>query len=100
MFSPNPHTAYYALLSLESIVKNCGPPIHEEVSTKASCEMFTNLISTSQHENVKNKMLELIQVSYQDDFKTSRNQAMNFYFYRFGHTLFVTTTNIEPLRTR
>lgn len=61
MQSPNPHTAYYALLSLESIVKNCGPPVHEEVSTKASCEMFTNLIETTPHENVKNKMLELIQ---------------------------------------
>lgn len=61
MQSTNPHTAYYALLALESIVKNCGPPVHEEVSTKASCEMFTNLIETTPHENVKNKMLELIQ---------------------------------------
>ncbi|XP_063696847.1 hepatocyte growth factor-regulated tyrosine kinase substrate [Culicoides brevitarsis] len=61
MQSTNPHTAYYALLSLESIVKNCGPPVHEEISTKASCEMFTNLIETTPHENVKNKMLELIQ---------------------------------------
>lgn len=59
--SQNPHTAFYALLVLESIVKNCGALIHDEVATRENCELFTQLIETTPHENVKNKMLELIQ---------------------------------------
>lgn len=61
MFSSNPHTAMYALIVLESIVKNCGAPIHDEISSKTNCEMFSSLIAQTGHENVRNKMLELIQ---------------------------------------
>lgn len=61
LLSQNPHTAYYALLVLESIVKNCGAPIHDEITTKENCEVFTQLIESTSHENVKTKMLELIQ---------------------------------------
>ncbi|XP_059618013.1 hepatocyte growth factor-regulated tyrosine kinase substrate [Phlebotomus argentipes] len=61
MLSPNPHSAMYALILLESVVKNCGAPVHEEISTKVNCEMFTNLVNNTPHENVRNKMLELIQ---------------------------------------
>lgn len=59
--SPNPHTAYYALLCLESVVKNCGSPIHDEIATRENCEAFSQLIEQTPHENVKAKMLELIQ---------------------------------------
>lgn len=61
MQSPNPHTALYSMLVLESVVKNCGAPVHDEISTKENCEMFSSLIETTPHENVKSKMLELIQ---------------------------------------
>ncbi|XP_055636546.1 hepatocyte growth factor-regulated tyrosine kinase substrate [Toxorhynchites rutilus septentrionalis] len=61
MFSTNPHSALYALLVLESVVKNCGSPIHDEISNKANCEMFQNLVNNTQHEEVRAKMLELIQ---------------------------------------
>lgn len=61
MFSPNPHTAHYALLVLESVVKNCGAPIHDEISNKTNCEMFQSLVNSTQHEEVRTKMLELIQ---------------------------------------
>lgn len=61
MQSPNPHTAYYALLVLESVVKNCGAPIHDEIATKENCEMFSSFIETTPHENCRAKMLELIQ---------------------------------------
>ncbi|XP_053694117.1 hepatocyte growth factor-regulated tyrosine kinase substrate [Sabethes cyaneus] len=61
MFSANPHTAHYALLVLESVVKNCGAPVHDEISNKANCEMFQNLVNNTQHEEVRTKMLELIQ---------------------------------------
>lgn len=61
MISQNPHTALYALMVLESAVKNCGAPIHEEIASKANCESFAELVRTTPHENVRNKMLELIQ---------------------------------------
>lgn len=62
MNSANPHSAAYALLVLESIVKNCGSPVHDEICTKESCEWFTNYIETTAHEKCKAKMLELMQV--------------------------------------
>lgn len=61
MFSPNPHTALYALMVLESVVKNCGAPVHEEIANKANCEIYAQLVQTTTHENVRSKMLELIQ---------------------------------------
>lgn len=61
MSSPNPHSAYYSLLVLESVVKNCGTPMHEEVFTREHCEMFSALIDNTQHDNVRQKLLELIQ---------------------------------------
>uniref|UniRef100_A0A182NGM2 Hepatocyte growth factor-regulated tyrosine kinase substrate n=1 Tax=Anopheles dirus TaxID=7168 RepID=A0A182NGM2_9DIPT len=61
MQSPNPITAMYALLALESIVKNCGTPVHDEIANKANCELFQNLVNSTKHEEVRAKMLELIQ---------------------------------------
>lgn len=81
MLSSNPHTAFYSLIVLESIVKNCGKsspnlflsnliccvilskgsPVHDEIATTTNCEFYSNLINTTKHENVKNKLLELIQ---------------------------------------
>ncbi|KAH8267432.1 hypothetical protein KR018_001929, partial [Drosophila ironensis] len=62
MNSPNPHSACYSLLVLESIVKNCGAPVHEEVFTKENCEMFSSFLETTPHENVRQKMLELVKM--------------------------------------
>lgn len=53
LLSPNLHTAYNALLVLESVVKNCGAPIHDEIATRENCEIFTQLIESTPHENVK-----------------------------------------------
>lgn len=61
MFSPNPHTALYALMVLESVVKNCGAPVHEEIAHKSNCETFAQLVQSTTHDNVRSKMLELIQ---------------------------------------
>lgn len=61
LLSQNPHTAFYSLLVLESVVKNCGSMVHDEIGTKENCEIFSLLIETTPHENVKGKMLELIQ---------------------------------------
>lgn len=61
LYSPNPHQAMFALLTLESVVKNCGSGIHDEVTSKAFCEMLRDLVKITQHENLRNKILELIQ---------------------------------------
>lgn len=59
--SPNPHTVLHALLVLECMVKNCGAGVHEEISCKANCEFLYNLIRSVTDDNVKQKILELIQ---------------------------------------
>ncbi|XP_031354066.1 hepatocyte growth factor-regulated tyrosine kinase substrate isoform X2 [Photinus pyralis] len=61
LYAPNPHTALYALQVLESLVKNCGNVIHEELTLKVNCDMLHDLAKTTQHENVRQKLLELIQ---------------------------------------
>ncbi|XP_018399484.1 PREDICTED: LOW QUALITY PROTEIN: hepatocyte growth factor-regulated tyrosine kinase substrate-like [Cyphomyrmex costatus] len=61
MINSNPHVALYALLVLESCVKNCGSLIHDEVATKQYMEQLKELVKTSPHENVRLKTLELIQ---------------------------------------
>ncbi|CAG9094633.1 unnamed protein product [Plutella xylostella] len=61
LYSQNPHQAMFALLTLESVVKNCGSGIHDEVASKGFCEMLRDLVKTTQHENLRNKILELIQ---------------------------------------
>ncbi|CAG9584732.1 unnamed protein product [Danaus chrysippus] len=61
LYSQNPYQAMFALLTLESIVKNCGSGVHDEVASKAFCEMLRDLVKTTQHENLKTKILELIQ---------------------------------------
>ncbi|ERL89216.1 hypothetical protein D910_06590 [Dendroctonus ponderosae] len=59
--SPNPHTSLFALSCLESMVKNCGVLVAEELTTKANCEFLHDLVKNTPHENVKQKLLELIQ---------------------------------------
>ncbi|XP_033335667.2 hepatocyte growth factor regulated tyrosine kinase substrate [Megalopta genalis] len=61
MTNDNPHVALYALLVLESCVKNCGTLIHDEVGTKQYMEQLKELVKTTTHDNVKMKTLELIQ---------------------------------------
>jgi growth factor-regulated tyrosine kinase substrate len=61
LFSPNQHTALYALLVLESMVKNCGYPLHEELTMRPFCDTLYELAKTTTHENVRQKLFELIQ---------------------------------------
>ncbi|XP_077980543.1 hepatocyte growth factor-regulated tyrosine kinase substrate-like isoform X2 [Glandiceps talaboti] len=60
MHDRNPHVCLYSLQVLESVVKNCGTQIYEEVATKAFMDEFRELIKTGS-DQVKNKILELIQ---------------------------------------
>ena len=57
----NPHVATFALLVLESVVKNCGHLVHDEIATKAFMEQLQELVKTTTHDQVKAKVVELIQ---------------------------------------
>uniref|UniRef100_A0A1A8HUX6 Hepatocyte growth factor-regulated tyrosine kinase substrate n=2 Tax=Nothobranchius TaxID=28779 RepID=A0A1A8HUX6_NOTKU len=56
----NPHVALYALEVLESVVKNCGQTVHDEVASKQTMEELKELLKLTEP-NVKNKILYLIQ---------------------------------------
>uniref|UniRef100_A0A8D0CG07 Hepatocyte growth factor-regulated tyrosine kinase substrate n=1 Tax=Scleropages formosus TaxID=113540 RepID=A0A8D0CG07_SCLFO len=57
----NPHVALYALEVLESVVKNCGQTVHDEVANKQTMEELKDLLKKQTEPNVKNKILYLIQ---------------------------------------
>lgn len=59
---PNPYTAAYALLVLESMVKNCGHLVHDEVATREFMLELKDLVKNSKTEKVSSKILELLQV--------------------------------------
>ncbi|XP_069608627.1 hepatocyte growth factor-regulated tyrosine kinase substrate isoform X6 [Ranitomeya imitator] len=55
----NPHVALFALEVLESVVKNCGSTVHDEVANKQTMEELKELQKVEP--NVRNKILYLIQ---------------------------------------
>ncbi|RXM37445.1 Hepatocyte growth factor-regulated tyrosine kinase substrate [Acipenser ruthenus] len=55
----NPHVALYALEVLESVVKNCGQTVHDEVANKQTMEELKDLLKSEP--SVRNKILYLIQ---------------------------------------
>nr|XP_060620370.1 hepatocyte growth factor-regulated tyrosine kinase substrate isoform X3 [Anolis sagrei ordinatus] len=57
----NPHVALYALEVLESVVKNCGQTLHDEVANKQTMEELKELLKRQVEANVRNKILYLIQ---------------------------------------
>ncbi|KDR10856.1 hepatocyte growth factor-regulated tyrosine kinase substrate isoform X2 [Zootermopsis nevadensis] len=61
LYNANPHIAMFGLQVLESCVKNCGNLIHDEIGTKQYMEQLRDLVKSTSHDDVKNKVLELIQ---------------------------------------
>lgn len=57
----NPHVALFALEVLESVVKNCGSTVHDEVANKQTMEELKELQKRVVEPNVRNKILYLIQ---------------------------------------
>ncbi|XP_034645504.1 hepatocyte growth factor-regulated tyrosine kinase substrate isoform X4 [Trachemys scripta elegans] len=57
----NPHVALYALEVMESVVKNCGQTVHDEVANKQTMEELKELFKRQVEVNVRNKILYLIQ---------------------------------------
>lgn len=46
---------------MESVVKNCGAPVHGEIATAQFMEEMRELVKQSNDEKVKGKVLELVQ---------------------------------------
>lgn len=46
---------------LESVVKNCGSPIHEEVASKAFMDELREMVHKTTNDKVRAKVLELTQ---------------------------------------
>ncbi|KAL4648717.1 hepatocyte growth factor-regulated tyrosine kinase substrate-like isoform X1 [Arapaima gigas] len=57
----NPHVALYALEVLESVVKNCGQTVHDEVANKQTMEELKEIIKKQAESGVRDKILYLIQ---------------------------------------
>ncbi|XP_068119791.1 hepatocyte growth factor-regulated tyrosine kinase substrate isoform X7 [Hyperolius riggenbachi] len=57
----NPHVALFALEVMESVVKNCGSTVHDEVANKLTMEELKELQKRAVEPNVRNKILYLIQ---------------------------------------
>nr|CAG4647016.1 EOG090X05AE [Megafenestra aurita] len=60
-YNQNPYVALYALQVLESVVKNCGSPIHEEVASKAFMDELREMVHKTTNDKVRAKVLELTQ---------------------------------------
>nr|CAB3252711.1 hepatocyte growth factor-regulated tyrosine kinase substrate L homolog [Phallusia mammillata] len=74
----NPHVLFFALDVLDITMKNCGEAMHTEVLTESFLEQIKELVKSSSSENVKNKLLEMIQLwglAFKDksDFKVATN---------------------------
>ncbi|XP_069785782.1 hepatocyte growth factor-regulated tyrosine kinase substrate isoform X2 [Narcine bancroftii] len=57
----NPHVVLYTLEVLESVVKNCGQTVHDEVANKQTMEDLKELLKKQTETNVRTKILQLIQ---------------------------------------
>uniref|UniRef100_A0A8C9LFK2 Hepatocyte growth factor-regulated tyrosine kinase substrate n=1 Tax=Pavo cristatus TaxID=9049 RepID=A0A8C9LFK2_PAVCR len=57
----NPHVALYALEVMESVVKNCGQTVHDEVANKQTMEELKEILKRQVETSVRSKILNLIQ---------------------------------------
>lgn len=51
-----------SLLVLETVVKYCRPIVQEEIVKESNCEIFAKLIITTPYNDIRDKMMSLIQM--------------------------------------
>lgn len=76
----NPNVCYFALSALDTVMKNCGDAVHEEVITQTYLEELKDMAKTSTADRVKNKILEMVQawgIAFKD--KSQYKIATNLY---------------------
>ena len=74
----NPHVQLFSITVLDIVMKNCGEAVHSEVITESFLERIKDLVKSTSSENVKSKLLEMIQawgVGFKDnsDLKIASN---------------------------
>ena len=78
---------------MESCVKNCGSLVHDEIATKGFMEELRELVKHSKEDDVKNKLLELLQtwgMAFRSNQKyrivtvSKENDTIYGYFINFG----------------
>lgn len=57
----NPHQQYFGYCVLDTVVKNCGAPIHQEIIKRSFLEQLKDRIQGQQTDQVGQKILEMIQ---------------------------------------
>ncbi len=60
LMQENINTILFSLQCLESMVKNCGSKIHQEIATRDTMEQLRN-IALTKNDPIKAKILELVQ---------------------------------------
>lgn len=76
----NPNVCYFALSTLDTVMKNCGDAVHEEVITQNYLEELKDMAKTTTADRVKNKILEMVQawgIAFKD--KNEYKIATNLY---------------------
>jgi len=58
---PNPHQQFFGFCVLDTVVKNCGAPVHQEVIKRAFLEQLKEKCQGDQGSQVTGKILEMIQ---------------------------------------
>lgn len=56
----NPNVVLLALQVFESVVKNCGQSVHEQVASRAVMEQVHDVLRTNPNEEVRKKILLLL----------------------------------------
>ena len=59
--NPNPHQQYFGYCTLDTVAKNCGKPVHEEIITRAFLEQQKERLQGQAPEKISEKILEMIQ---------------------------------------
>lgn len=57
----NPHQQYFGYCVLDTVVKNCGAPIHQEVIKRSFLEQLKDRLNGQQSDQVNQKILDMIQ---------------------------------------
>lgn len=74
----NPNVCYFALSALDTVMKNCGDAVHEEVITQTYLEELKDMAKTTTADRVKNMILEMVQAwgiafKEKDEYKIATN---------------------------
>ena len=57
----NPHQQFFGYCTLDTVAKNCGAPVHQEIITRSFLEQLKERVQSQISEKITEKILEMIQ---------------------------------------